>query len=41
MLVKLKPTDPLHTMFAMLPEEDSPYMASLAMLVTVIFVLSA
>ena len=34
--VKLKPTDPLRTTVAMLSEEDSPCMVSLATLVTVI-----
>ena len=33
--VKLKPTDPLRTIVAMLPEEDSPRMVSLATLATV------
>ena len=36
--VKLKPTDPLRTTVAMLSEEDSPCMVSLATLATVIFV---
>ena len=36
--VKLKPTDPLRTTVAMLPEEDSPRMVSLDTLATVIFV---
>ena len=35
--VKLKPTDPLRTIVAMLSEEDSPYMVSLDTLATVIF----
>ena len=38
MLVKLRPTDPLQTTVALLPEEDSPHMVSLATLVTVILV---
>ena len=33
--VKLKPTDPLRTIVAMLPEEDSPRIVSLATLATV------
>ena len=37
MFVKLKPTDPLRTTVAMLPEEDSPCMVSLDTLATVIF----
>ena len=37
-LVKLRPTDPLQTTVALLPEEDSPCMVSLATLATVIFV---
>ena len=36
--VKLKPTDPLRTTVATLPEEDFPHMVSLATLATVIFV---
>ena len=35
-LVKLRPTDPLQTYVAPLPEEDSPYMVSLVTLATVI-----
>ena len=35
--VKLKPTDPLRTIVAMLSDEDSPRMVSLATLTTVIF----
>ena len=34
--VKLKPTDPLRTTVAMLPEEDCPRMVSLVTLATVI-----
>ena len=37
-LVKLRPTDPLQTTVALLPEEDSPCMVSLATLATVMFV---
>ena len=36
--VKLKPTDPLRTTVAMLPEEDSPYMVNLATLATMILI---
>ena len=36
--VKLKPTDPLRTTVAMLPEEDSPHMVSLVTLAIVIFI---
>ena len=36
--MKLKPTEPLRTTVAMLPEEDSPCMVSLVTLATVIFV---
>ena len=35
--VKLKPTDPLQTIGAMLPEEDSLHIFSLLTLATVIF----
>ena len=37
-LVKLKPTDPLQTTVAVLPEKGSPHMVSLHMLATVIFI---
>ena len=37
-LVKLRPTDPLQTTVAMLPEEKSSCMVSLDMLATVIFI---
>ena len=37
-LVKLRPTDPLQTIVAMLPEENSPCIVSLATLATVIFI---
>ena len=38
-LVKLRPTDPLQTIVAILPEEeDSPHMVNLATLTTVIFI---
>ena len=37
-LVKLRPTDPLQTTVAMLPEEDSPRMVNLVTLATVMFV---
>ena len=37
-LVKLRPTDPLQTTVALLPEEDSPHKVSLVTLATVIFV---
>ena len=36
-LVKLRPTDPLQTTVALLPEEDSPRMVNLVTLATVIF----
>ena len=36
-LVKLRPTDPLQTTVALLPEEDSPHKVSLDTLTTVIF----
>ena len=36
--MKLKPTDPLRTTVAMLSEENSPHIISLATLATVIFV---
>ena len=35
--VKLKPTDPLRTTVAMLPEEDSPCMVRLVTLTTLMF----
>ena len=35
--VKLKPTDPLRTIVAVLSEEDSPRMVSLVTLATLIF----
>ena len=38
MLMKKKPTDPLRTTVAMLPEEEPPCMVSLATLATVTFV---
>ena len=38
-LVKLRPTDPLQTTIALLPEEDSPHMVSLVTLAIVIFIL--
>ena len=37
-LVKLRPTDPLQTTVALLPEEGSPRSVSLVTLATVIFV---
>ena len=37
-LVKRRPTDPLQTTVALLPEEDSPRMVSLATLATVMFI---
>ena len=37
-LVKLRPTDPLQTTVALLPEKDSPHKVSLVTLATVIFV---
>jgi len=37
-LVKRRPTDPLQTTVALLPEEDSPHMVNLVTLETVIFV---
>ena len=40
-LVKLRPTDPLQTTVALLPEEDSPHMVNLVTLETVIFTLRA
>ena len=36
--MKLRPTDPLQTTVALLPEEDFPLMVSLDILVTVILV---
>ena len=38
-LVKLRPTDPLQTTVALLPEEDSPHMVSLVTLAIVILIL--
>ena len=37
MFVKLKPTDPLRTIVAVLSEEDSPHIVSLVTLATLIF----
>ena len=37
-LVKLRPTGPLQTTVALLPEEDFPHMVNLVTLATVIFV---
>ena len=37
-LVRLRPTDPMQTTVALLPEEDSPHMVSLDTLATVILV---
>ena len=36
--VKLKPTDPLRTIVAVLSEEDSPHMVSLVTLAILIFI---
>ena len=38
-LVKRRPTDPLQTTVALLPEEDSPHMVNLVTLATVILIL--